>query len=133
MITAVDTNVLLDFLGADPHFGLSSRQALEEAASVGRLVVCEIVFAEVSGLFPSSDEASEVLARLQVHFDPLGEAAAHLAGQAFRKYRRAGGPRTRVIADFLIGAHASLQSERLLTRDRGYYQTYFPQLTLLGP
>ena len=55
------------------------------------------------------------------------------AGSAFGDYRRAGGARGRVIADFLIGAHASARADRLLTRDRGYYRRYFDGLEIIDP
>jgi predicted nucleic acid-binding protein len=56
--------------------------------------------------------------------------AALAASDAWKAYRRRGGRRERLIADFLIGAHAQLQAERLLTRDRGFY---FAKLSVLDP
>jgi hypothetical protein len=63
----------------------------------------------------------------------MDQDACTLAATAWRTYRADAGPRTRVVADFLIGAHASTQADRLLTRDRGFYRRYFDDLNVLDP
>jgi predicted nucleic acid-binding protein len=63
----------------------------------------------------------------------LPESVWRTAGRAFQKYavrrrkQRDQGPR-RILADFLIGAHASKSGYRLLTLDDNLYRTAFPQL-----
>ena len=99
----------------------------------GGLVACEIVWAEVTASFGSSEDARKALERLRVEFSPTQAAAAATAGMVFRDYRRRGGERGRVVADFLIGAHALEQADRLLTRDRGFYRTCFSGLSVLDP
>jgi len=133
LITAVDTNVLIDVFGADPVFGELSREALRDCLTQGGLVACEVVWAETSAAFPSAASAEEALERLGVMFSALDAPAALAAGTAWAAYRRAGGTRDRVIADFLIGAHAADAAVRLLTRDRGFYRRYFDGLTLVDP
>lgn len=133
MITAVDTNVLLDLFGADPAFGPRSQQALRSSLAEGRLIACEVVWAELASVFPSPKAAREAMGCLSVEFSPVTLDTALAASQAWSLYRSRGGQRTRVVADFLIGAHAQLQAERLLTRDRGFYRTYFSRLRLLDP
>ena len=59
--------------------------------------------------------------------------AAHLAGQAFVRYRRQGGTRTAPLPDVYIGADASVSGYTLLTRDVRRYRTYFPDLSLIAP
>ena len=133
MITAVDTNVLLDVFKPDPQFADASSRALSRCLSEGAMVACEAVWAETVGEFDSTREAQEALDRLGVQFDLLDRAAALDAGGAWRRYREGGGTRDRLVADFLIGAHADRRADRLLTRDRGFYRTYFRRLRVLDP
>jgi predicted nucleic acid-binding protein len=133
VITAVDTNVLLDVFGADETFGPRSRSALEQSLGDGALVVSDAVWAETVAAFPDHEAATDAFARLGVGYSAPTHEAATRAGTAWRSYRAAGGPRTRVVADFVIGAHALVQADRLLTRDRGFYRRYFTELTVLDP
>ena len=71
--------------------------------------------------------------RLGVDFSPATLEAALEAAKAWQSYRTRGGRRARVAADFLIGAHAVCQADRLLTRDRGFYRGYFKRLSILDP
>ena len=133
MITAVDTSVLLDVFAADARFGASSAEALRTTLGQGGVIACEVVWAETTASFPSAPEAKAALASLRVELSPLGESASLAAGESWRAYREAGGTRERVVADFLIGAHALHHADRLLTRDRGFYRRYFDGLSIIDP
>ena len=134
MKTAVDSSVLLDVLGADPEFGERSREALRAAYDSGALLVCDVVWAEVRAHFPDDESFQEGLAILGVRFDSISWEAARLAGRLWREHRRKTQlPRARLVPDFLVGAHARLQSDGLLTRDRGFYRHYFLRLRVIDP
>lgn len=133
MITAVDSSVLSDVFRPDPVFGPPSKKALRLCGAQGQLIACSIVFAEVASLFPTAESAADAMRRLGVQFTVMRVDAALAAGAAWRRYRQHGGRRERVIADFLIGAHALLEAERLLTRDHGFYRSYFSGLVVLDP
>ena len=132
MTTAIDTNVLLDILIPNERFYDASAEALQ-AAAAGALVICDIVYAELCVHFERQNECDGFLESNEIQVQPLTREAHFIASRAWRAYRQRGGPRNRIIADFLIGAHAQQQAGRLLSRDRGFYRQLFPSLPLVDP
>ncbi len=131
--TLVDANVLLDVLTEDEQWFEWSSEALARAADHGVLVLNPVIYAEVSVRFTRIETLDEALPPDVFVRAPLPWAAAFLAGKSFVEYRRRGGLRRSPLPDFFIGAHAAVQSLRLLTRDGARYRTYFPRVDLLTP
>ena len=128
MITAVDTNVLLDVFRPDPRHGPQSADWLHRAYDDGAIVVCDVVYAELVPFFGDRMTLDRALREVNATLSPIDSAIAYEAGMRWMRYRRAGGPRTRIVADFLIGAHALAAADTFLTRDRGFYATYFSDI-----
>ena len=133
MITAIDTNVLLDVLVPDPEYFERSLQALQEAANAGSLVVCDLVYAELCVHFQHQTDCDKFLQQNDIRVEALSREASFLASRLWRSYRQDGGKRTRILTDFLVGAHAQVQASQLLTRDRGFYREIFRSLALVDP
>ena len=153
MITAVDTNILFDVLIPDAPHGDQSERALAEALRAGAVVISDPVYAELAVRFPEQGTLDRFLADTGLRLEASKAEALYRAGRAWSEYLRrrpaltcpqcgatqdlhcdkcgaSVQPRQHVVADFIIGAHALTQADRLLTRDRGYYATYFPELKL---
>ena len=133
MITAVDSSVLMDVFLADPVFGPASQRALRACLLEGRVIACEVVWAEVCALADGPSRVQEALTRLTIEFEPMTHEAASAAGALWRAWRESGGKRDRIVADFMIGAHAREQADRLVTRDRGFYRKWFEGLEIFDP
>lgn len=129
----VDSNVLLDVLTEDPTWFQWSAEALALAAESESLIINPIIYAEVSVGFARIEELDAALPPTFFRRDPLPWEAGFLAGECFRRYRRAGGARRSPLPDFFVGAHAAIRGHALLTRDAARYRTYFPTVQLIAP
>ncbi len=131
MITAVDSSVLLDVATNDGRFGARSVKALKLGRSEGRLIVSELVVAEIVPVCGARTEA--FLSSLSIDFVASTRSSSIRAGAMYSKYLKRSGKRGRVIADFLIGAHAREHADRLLTRDGGFLRDYFGETLVWYP
>ena len=93
MITAIDTNVLLDVLIPNEKFFEPSLQAMEKVAGEGSLVVCDAVYAELSAQFTTQRACDEFVESNEIRVEPLSRSALFLAGRIWLSYRRQGGSR----------------------------------------
>ena len=129
---ALDSSILVDILSGQPDSSASD-QALRVALAAGPVVACDIVIAEVCSSFVNSDDVFDVLADLGVAYSPVEMKSAVRAGEMQRRYRQRGGRRGRTVPDFVVGAHALLQCDGLITRDNGFFRDYFKGLKVIVP
>ena len=129
----VDTNVILDVVQDDPQWAAWSQGQLDAAALRYILLVNPVIYAELSIAYKRIEELEAMLAAGGFRVEPIPREALFLAGKVFREYRRRGGAKTGVLPDFFIGAHASVSSIALLTRDVRRYRKYFSRLDIIHP
>ena len=137
MTTALDTNVIVALWDVSDALHLAARKALDAVWGRDTLVVSGVVYAELIGA-PQRTEAFVDRfceeAGIIVEWE-LKESVWRTAGKAFQNYagrrkKQGGSEPRRLLADFLIGAHALESGYRLLTADASLYKASFPRLAL---
>ncbi len=131
-VIAIDTAVLLDLLADGPQAN-AAEACLRRCLTEGPVVVCDAVLAEVCSALRDGSEALAVLEDMSIRFSALESKSALRAGEMQRRHRQRGGTRVRALTDFLIGAHALLQCDGLITHDHRFYREYFKGLKLVVP
>jgi len=156
VITDVDTNVLLDLLIPNAAYADRAQELLDEAHAGGRIVISEVVYAELAVQFKSKKALDTFLLDTGIRLESSTPDVLHRASATWRHYLKQRRPdltcpqcghsqkvicaicseplrvRQHILRDFLVGAHAELLADRLLSRNRGYYRRYFPQLELVS-
>jgi predicted nucleic acid-binding protein len=129
---AVDSSVLIEILiGAQQ--AESAETALREALAHGPVLVCDVVIAEVCSSLRDGDQAMQVLEDMGIGYSEVQAKSAIRAGEMQRRYRARGGKRSRTVPDFIVGAHALLQCNALITRDAAFFRDYFKGLKVIVP
>ncbi|MEW6067133.1 MAG: type II toxin-antitoxin system VapC family toxin [Nitrospirota bacterium] len=155
MTTAVDTNILLDILIPDKIHFQKSKRLLDEYVQMGQLIICEIVYAELASQFSSEKELKDFLSDTGIRLVHSTVETLCKAGERWKSYSKSKKQalqcpqcgttasvichkchssivfRQHILSDFIIGAHALHHAELLLSRDRGFYRTYFKDLKVL--
>ena len=134
---AVDTNVLIDLLGEDARAD-AAESCVRDALMLGPVVVCDVVVSEITAGLGHGADIMDVVEDMGLSYLPVDRRAAIRAGEMQRRFnqrrkssRNNEAPRT--VPDFLVGAHAMLQCNALITRDDGFFRDYFKGLKLIVP
>lgn len=129
----VDTNVLVDVLENDPEWADWSIGQLRAQSKIHRLAINPVIYSELSLTFSTVEALDRTVHDLGLALIEIPRPALFLAGKAFVRYRRQGGKKQNVLADFFIGAHAAVSRYPILTRDARRYTSYFAGVSLIAP
>jgi predicted nucleic acid-binding protein len=135
--TAIDSNVFSAIWSAESSATKLVTQ-LGEARQAGALLISPFVFVELHA-YPGATEAfirgfleaTGVVVDLRLEERIWAETGRRFALYAARRRQSSGTGPKRLLADFLIGAHALVQADRLLTLDPQRYSQDFPEVRLI--
>jgi predicted nucleic acid-binding protein len=135
--TAIDSNVFSAIWSSEAT-APKVISKLGEARQEGALLISPFVFAELHA-YPGATEAfirgflaaTDVVVDTRLDERVWSETGRRFARYAARRRQTSGTAPKRLLADFLIGAHALVQADRLMTLDPRRYSQDFPEVPLL--
>ena len=152
----VDTNPLVYIYSGVSKFGRLYAELLGDLSAKFNLVIPKIVYGELSLIFRSANQLNHFLSDTGIIIADIDLESYQLAAKRWGKYnkrrvlmcQRCGKIlkklvcsecnseikiRQHILTDFIIGAYALQMEERkIVTGDKGYYSTYFPELTIVS-
>lgn len=129
----VDSCVLLDLFTDAPDWADWSEHILDRYSQTNTLYINSVIYTEVSIGFNRIEEIEAALEKSGIKVLEIPREALFLAGKIFLEYKKNKGTRNSTLPDFFIGAHATVSSFGLITRDVSKFRTYFPNLKIISP
>ncbi len=135
-MTSLDTNMVITSLDSSDPNQKTAQQAILKAVKLGPLLICPPVYAELRasenwehqiGFFLESTGIQVAWAMPESVWDRAGQALG-----SYARLRKGGQLPRRILADFLIGAHAEHHGLALLSFDDTIYKAVFPQVRLIS-
>ena len=132
MPVIIDTNIILDCLQEDSQWAEWSATQMSRYSPDG-LLINPLIYSELCVPEESHQTIDTILEIFDLNYVEIPRNALFLAAKAFIQYRKRGGTKTAPLPDFFIGAHAQSSGYSIMTRDKGRYSTYFPEVPLIMP
>ena len=151
----VDTNVLVYIYSGTPNIGRRYAELLGDLSAKYNLVIPKLVYGELSLIFSDSKQLNSFLNDTGIIIGDIEPEAYILATKRWDSYnkrrvficQRCGKKleklicresddeikiRQHILTDFIIGAYAlQTEEQKIVTSDKGYYASYFPELTII--
>lgn len=139
MKVCVDTTVLIDIV--KDKFAAYQERLYSALENNEDLTAPTVVYAELMPQFRGDTKLlNSFLKEHWIKIEPLDIDSVKVAGQRWMKYLKRKskiqcpqcgyllGMREHFLSDFYIGGYALTKCDAIITRDRGIYRKYFPEL-----
>jgi predicted nucleic acid-binding protein len=152
----VDTNPLVYIYSGVSNLGRLYADLLGNLSTKYNLVIPKIVYGELSLIFRNASQLNNFLSDTGIIIGDIEPETYLVAAKRWNRYNkrrvlmchRCGKKveklicsacnaeimiRQHILSDFIIGAYALQREERkIVTSDKGYYSTYFSELTIMS-